>query len=186
MTPEQAWAFGLFALVAAITPGPSNVMLSAAGALGGIRGGLPCLLGVSAGMGTMIFAVAIGLGALLLAQPALLGAMRWGGAALLLWMAWKIGRASGNAGTPSRPVGFIAAAALQWLNPKSWLVAAAAAATYFDPAATSPAVLALIFVAVALPCGFAWLAFGALMRRLRGFNVVMALALAASVVLVLI
>lgn len=103
-----------------------------------------------------------------------------------VWMAWKIGRTPTGATGQSRPVGFVSAAALQWLNPKSWLVAAAAAATYFDPAAASPALLALIFVAVALPCGFAWLAFGALMRRLRGFNVLMALALAASVVLVLI
>lgn len=184
MAPEQAWAFALFAFVAAITPGPSNVLLSAAGALGGIRAGVPCLLGVSAGMGAMMFAVAFGLGALLLAQPAIVGAMRWGGGGLLLWMAWRIGRAPMDASGPSRTVGFVVAAALQWLNPKSWLVSTSAAATYFDPAA-SAAVLALVFVAVALPCGFVWLAFGTLMRRLRGFNVVMALLLAASVLLAL-
>jgi hypothetical protein len=44
-TAEQSVAFLLFAVVAAVTPGPSNIMLTAAGAQAGILRGLPCLLG---------------------------------------------------------------------------------------------------------------------------------------------
>src|SRR2546422_4584988 len=51
MTTEQIVAFLLFAVVAAVTPGPSNIMLTAAGAQAGALRGLPCLLGVTTGHG---------------------------------------------------------------------------------------------------------------------------------------
>ncbi len=57
MTTEQVAAFLLFAVVAAVTPGPSNIMLTAAGAHAGVLRGLPCLFGVSLGMGLMMFLV---------------------------------------------------------------------------------------------------------------------------------
>jgi threonine/homoserine/homoserine lactone efflux protein len=91
-------------------------------------------------------------------------------------------------------VGFLGAAAFQWINPKSWLVCTSAAATFFDPSIGSAHVqaaqLALIFGLVALPCCFVWLAFGAMVQRalrseraMRTFNIVMGALLAASVVL---
>ena len=51
MTPEQVVAFLLFAVAAAGTPGPSNLLLTATGAGVGVLRGLPCLLGVALGMG---------------------------------------------------------------------------------------------------------------------------------------
>ena len=48
MTSEQAVAFLLFAVVAAGTPGPSNLLLTATGANVGVLRGVPCLLGVTA------------------------------------------------------------------------------------------------------------------------------------------
>src|SRR5207237_5225699 len=59
MTPEQAVAFLLFAVAAAGTPGPSNVLLTATGANVGVLPGLPSLLGVTIGMGGMMFVVAV-------------------------------------------------------------------------------------------------------------------------------
>ena len=76
MTGEEAVAFLLFAVVAAITPGPSNVMLTAAGASAGVLKGLPCLLGVTAGMGSMMFLVPLGLGSLVLSVPWALTVLR--------------------------------------------------------------------------------------------------------------
>ena len=49
MTAEQAIAFFLFALVAAITPGPSNLILTSTGAGVGVLRGLPGLFGRSSG-----------------------------------------------------------------------------------------------------------------------------------------
>ena len=196
MTPNQTVAFLLFAVVAAGTPGPSNVLLTATGAAVGVARGLPALIGVSAGMGAMMFAVAFGLGSVVVANPALLRALKWMGAAFLLWLAWKIASAHGGGeAAEARPVGFTGAAAFQWVNPKSWVVCASAAGTYLAAGAGSAlaqaAALGGLFVVASLPCCFVWLAFGAVAQRWlrtprarRAFNVAMGLLLAASVALV--
>ncbi len=198
MTPEQIVAFLLFAVVAAVTPGPSNVMLTAAGARAGVLGGLPCLLGVTTGTGAMMFVVPLGLGSLVLEHPLVLEALHWGGAAFLLLLSWKIATSGGRLDpVPDRdPVGYLGAAVFQWVNPKSWLVTASAAGTFLGPETGSPVVqaasLAGLFVLAVLPSSFLWLAFGATVqrllrtrRRLRVFNVTMGVLLALSVVLIL-
>lgn len=195
MGREQVIAFFLFSVAAAGTPGPSNALLTATGARVGVVRGLPALLGVAAGMAAMMFLVAFGLGAVLLESPVLATGAKWVGAAFLLWLAWKIATAHGTGGAAGRPIGFVGAAAFQWVNPKSWLVCAGAAAAFLDRGAGAgafgqSAALALAFAAAALPSCFPWLAFGALLQRLlrsgrvaRAFNVAMGLLLAASVVL---
>src|SRR5687767_14016715 len=62
MTFDQATAFFLFSVVAAITPGPSNTMIVATGSAWGLWRGLPCALGSAVGMGMLLFASALGLG----------------------------------------------------------------------------------------------------------------------------
>ena len=197
MSTEQTAAFVLFAVVAAVTPGPSNVMLTAAGANGGVVRGLPCLVGVTAGMGLMMFVVPLGLGSLILRNPLVLKALNWAGAAFLLWLSWKIATSGRMDSLPeSRPVGFIGAAIFQWVNPKSWLVTASAAGAFLHTGAGSPvlqsALLGGLFVLVALPSCFVWLAFGATAqrllqtpRRLRAFNITMGILLALSIGLIL-
>jgi threonine/homoserine/homoserine lactone efflux protein len=196
MTLEQAVAFLLFAVVAAVTPGPSNVMLTAAGAGAGILRGLPCLLGVTIGMGLMMFLVPLGLGSAVLGIPWALTALKWGGAAFLLWLAWKIATSAGAEGAEAaRVVGFVEAAVFQWVNPKSWLVAVSAAGTYLTADAEGvvgqAALLGGLFGLAALPSCFVWLAFGASMHRLlrgrrarRAFNLTLGALLALSVVLI--
>jgi threonine/homoserine/homoserine lactone efflux protein len=197
VTLEQSAAFLMFSLVAAITPGPSNVMLTAAGASVGVLRGLPCLVGVSLGMGLLMFCVAAGLGGLVLGHAAVLRALNWIGAAFLLWLSWRIATAGqGEKNGARTPVGFVEAAAFQWINPKAWLVSSSAAAAYLQAGASGALLqavsLAALFVAAALPSGFVWLAFGAAMHRFlrsaraaRVFNIVMGASLAASVVLIL-
>src|SRR3989441_3648853 len=100
MTPEQAVAFLLFAVAAAGTPGPSNVLLTATGANVGVLRGLPCLLGVALGMAVMMFIVAFGLGSVILGNPLLLKGVKWSGAVVLCWLAWRIATARrASAGT---------------------------------------------------------------------------------------
>src|SRR5207253_1833598 len=133
MTFEQALAFFVFSVVAAGTPGPSNALLTATGAQVGVLRGLPALVGVATGMGLMMFVVAFGLGSLILDHPLVLTAVKWCGATFLGWLAWKIATASGKtAAADAKPIGFVGAAAFQWINPKSWLVCASAAATFLD------------------------------------------------------
>jgi len=198
MTREQAVAFFLFSVAAAGTPGPSNVLLTAVGANVGVLRGLPCLLGVGLGMATMMFVVAFGLGGVLLDNPMILQGVKWCGAAVLCWLAWKIATATRGAGVggDGRPVGLMAAATFQWVNPKSWLVSASAAATFLDSGAGSAlgqsAGLGLVFLLACLPSCFPWLAFGAALQRLlrserafRIFNGAMGALLALSLILFL-
>ena len=196
MTFDQATAFFLFSVVAAITPGPSNTMIVATGSAWGLWRGLPCALGSAVGMGMLLFASALGLGQLIVAQPMLIKALNWGGAAFLLWLSWKIataGRAQET--TDAEPVGFLGAAAFQWINPKGWLVAVSAAGTYLQTGSETvliqAAIFGALFFAAALPSGLVWLVLGASIRTLlrderhaRIFNIVMAITLALSVLMI--
>lgn len=200
MMHEPWLAFFLFSLVAAVTPGPSNVMVMAAGARGGFVGGLPCLGGVVAGMALLMAVATLGLGALVQSVPLLLWLLRGGGALMLLWLAWRIATApvGGAAASGGGVTGFWPALAFQWVNPKSWIVGASAAATFGTQGpAGHPLVQAawfgMVFVCAAAPACALWLGFGAAMQRwladpvhARRFNRLMGLALAASVAMVLV
>jgi threonine/homoserine/homoserine lactone efflux protein len=193
----QAIAFLLFAVVAAITPGPSNLILTSTGAAVGVLRGLPALIGQVVGMGLMLFVVAFGFGSLVLKSSLILEAIKWCGVAFLLWLSWQIATAGRSETTEERGyVGLWTAAAFQWVNPKAWLVCAGAVGTYFQAAAGSAfgrsASLALLFVLAAFPSCFLWLAAGAgVQRYLRGerawriFNVTMAALLAGSILLLI-
>jgi threonine/homoserine/homoserine lactone efflux protein len=195
MSADQALAFVLFAAVAAITPGPSNLILTSTGARVGVWRGLPCLFGVTAGMGFMMFVAAFGLGSLILDNPAILRALKWCGVGFLLWLSWKIATAGRDASAAAGDaVGFWGAAGFQWVNPKSWLVCASAVGTYLragpDGAFAQSLAFGGLFVLAALPSCFVWLGFGASLQRLlrtgrarKTFNGAMGALLAGSVVL---
>jgi len=195
MTASQAIAFLLFAVVAAITPGPSNLILTSTGARVGVLRGLPCLGGVVIGMGLMMFLVALGLGNVILASPWLILILKWGGIGFLLWLAWKIATAGhGDAAADKRPLGFWGGAAFQWVNPKSWLVSISAVSVYLHPSAgtvfTQALGSGLLFILAALPSCFIWLACGASLQRFldtkrtaRIFNVTRGVLLAGAVLL---
>jgi threonine/homoserine/homoserine lactone efflux protein len=195
MTAGQAVAFTLFAVVAAVTPGPSNLILTSMGATVGLLRGLPCLAGVTIGMGFMMFLVALGLGNAVVTSPGLFLVLRGGGVAFLLWLAWKIATAGrGDTAAERRPVGFWGAAAFQWVNPKSWLVSVSATSAYLHPDAGRVFAQAmgfgLLFLCAALPSCFVWLAFGASLQRFlqsdrtaRIFNGAMGALLAGTVIL---
>jgi threonine/homoserine/homoserine lactone efflux protein len=87
MTTEHALAFCLFAIVAAMPPGPSNLLLTSTGANVGVLRGLPCLCGVAIGRGLMMGLVAVGLGSLVLERPMILHGLKGCGIGFLLWLA---------------------------------------------------------------------------------------------------
>jgi threonine/homoserine/homoserine lactone efflux protein len=195
MTPDQLLAFLLFAVVAAVTPGPSNIILTSTGAAVGVIRGLPCLFGASLGMGSIVFAAGVGLGSLVLDNTLLLTAVKWGGIAFLLWLSWQIATSRHEVTGHGAPViGFWRAAALQWANPKAWVVSVSAAGAFLQAGAANALVQAaafgFLFILAALPSGLLWLAFGFSMQRwLRTdrswttFNRAMAALLAGSIVL---
>lgn len=194
---ELAWLVSVagFALSMSATPGPNNAMVAASGATFGFRRTIPHMLGISVGFPAMMVAVAFGAGELFRALPWAHGALRWVGAAYLLWLAWRIATAKptppeGEAG--SRPLSFTQAALFQWVNPKAWVVALGAVATYTvagPDLALQAALIAAIFLAAALASTALWtlvgVGVGALVRTpagLRAFNLAMAALLVASLV----
>ena len=195
MTTEQVIAFFLFSLVAAITPGPNNVLMVATGTSIGILRGLPCLFGVTAGMGLMMFLVTLGIGNLVLENPWIVHGLKWGGVGFLLWLSWKIATADrGSATAGGGFAGFWTAAVFQWVNPKSWLVSTSAASTYLhfetESAFMQSLYFGLLFAVAVAPCCFLWLAFGASLQRFlhterifRIFNITMGALLAGSIFL---
>ena len=193
MNQTTLLALSAFALVSSITPGPNNMMLMASGANFGFRASIPHLLGVSGGFFVLVVAVGLGLGGLFSAYPELHDVLSVAGGLYLLWLAWKIATSKGMAtsGGSGKPQTFLQAAAFQWVNPKAWAMALGAVTAYAPREHYVANILAvsLIFVAINLPCVMSWTGFGVGLRRfldkpavLRGFNIVMALLLVASLI----
>ena len=193
MSPELLYAAALFALVSSITPGPNNTMILASGVNFGLRRSLRHLAGICLGFGFMLAVVGLGLHAVLDAYPIILQTLRYVGAAYLLWLAYKLASApppSAQGAGNAQPMGFWAAVAFQWVNPKAWIMAMTAMTTYVLPTQPQTAqvlLITLVFMLVNIPCVSAWATFGSAMRsllqdplRLRIFNITMALGLVAS------
>jgi threonine/homoserine/homoserine lactone efflux protein len=182
-----------FVVVMSVTPGPNNVMLAAASANYGLRAAVPQMLGIAVGAAAMMAAVGLALAAVLEVLPRTAGAVRWVGLAWLLFLAWKVANAGAPGSADARPpLGFLGAAAFQWINPKAWLLGIGGNAAFVRPdAALLPqvALVALVFLVVAIPCMLPWAALGGAARRLltsparlRAFNWAMAALLVASMV----
>ncbi|MDQ0454857.1 LysE family translocator [Rhizobium paknamense] len=194
MTYQTLYALVLFAFTTSFTPGPNNMMLFASGVNFGFRRTIPHMLGIGAGFLFLLLCIGFGMGALLTAVPVLYTALKVIGGLYLLWIAWKIGSSrslqteEGAAGE-GQPMGFFAAAAFQWVNPKAWVMAVSGMAAYtsLENYWVSVLIVGLVFALVNVPCVSAWAGFGSALRdwlsvpkRLKWFNITMALLLVAS------
>ena len=184
-----------FAVVALVTPGPNNMMLTASGLNFGFRRSLPHILGICFGFPVMTLLVGWGLAGLFTTSASLHQGLKIVGAAYLVWLAWKIGSAPptlSEGESRAQPLNFWQAAAFQWVNPKGWVMAVAAATNFTTLNGNNfreVAVIALIFFLFGFPSSAIWTGAGMVIRRwlsaphhVRIFNIVMALALLASIV----
>ena len=185
------WGLAVFCFVSSITPGPNNLMLLTSGVNFGVRRTVPHMLGVGLGFTLMVALVGLGLAGIFTRVPALLTVMKWLGAAYMVYLAARLARAAPiKAGaTAGRPMTFLQAVAFQWVNPKAWVMALTAVATYTTPDdyIRTVSLVALVFGTVNLPCISSWVLFGTALRHLlqrplvlRSFNLVMAAMLIAS------
>jgi threonine/homoserine/homoserine lactone efflux protein len=167
---QELLALVAFSFVSSVTPGPNNVLLWASGAAFGARRTVPHVLGTALGIGAMALAAAAGLAVLVAAVPALAVVMRLVGSAYLLWLAWQIARSGAiREGVLARPMGVLAAAGFQVVNPKAWVFALGAVTT-FRPTELPPVpgtlAMAAVMMAVVVPSAWLWAAAGGAMARL--------------------
>lgn len=191
---ELVFAIALFAFSSGITPGPNNIMLMTSGVNFGIKQSVPHLLGISLGFPLMILAVGLGMAAVFQTYPILHTIIKVLGISYLLYLSWLIANSSSKMEGKkiSKPFSFLQAAAFQWVNPKGWIMAVGAIATFTTVQQDlTPQVITIasVFLCVAFPCAIVWLGFGVALKRIlknerqqRIFNISMALLLVASII----
>jgi len=192
MSHQLIAALVVFAVATLFTPGPNNVMLMTSGLNFGFARTLPHAFGVSLGFGFLVAVVGLGLGAVFAAYPAIYAVLKYAGAAYLLYLAWRIATSGPTAGgRRGRPMTFLEGAAFQWVNPKGWVMAIGAVTAYAAVARfpLNVALIAAIFAVLGTLSSWTWLLFGTGLKTLvtdpekvRVFNLVMALALAGSLI----
>lgn len=182
--------FVLFAFVASITPGPTNILVLSNSARYGLRAAPPIILGAALAAAGIVLLVGSGLGNWLGRLPEVRQSMQWAGLLWLSCLAWQIWRAPATnleANGHGRRLGLLGAAALQLVNPKTWMMALAVVSVFAGNGAERQArvlCLSLVFFFVALPCLGTWALLGAgsarwlgSPRALQRFNRAMALLL---------
>ncbi|HBF48020.1 MAG TPA: LysE family translocator, partial [Shewanella frigidimarina] len=159
-----------------------------------IKRSIPHLMGISLGFPTMILAVGLGLSAIFQAYPFIHIVIKVIGISYLLYLSWLIANSSNKmeGKQVSKPFTFLQAAAFQWVNPKGWIMAVGAIATFTSVQQelnSQVMTIASVFLCVAFPCAIVWLGFGVALKRLlknerqqRIFNITMALLLVASII----
>ncbi|CCD91664.1 putative Transporter, LysE family [Bradyrhizobium sp. ORS 375] len=192
MSQQLLIAFVTFAFVMAFTPGPNNIMLLSSGVTYGFRRTVPHMMGVSFGFAFMVGAVGFGLATVFIRYPVLQDALKYLGAAYLIYLAIAIafsGSAKPDEQTSRGPMSFWGAALFQWVNAKGWVMVLSTITAY-AAIARFPANVALqvaISFVMAVASTITWTLFGTALRPLlsseravRGFNIVMAVLLLAS------
>lgn len=192
---ENFTAFSLFAIVASITPGPTNFIILSLSSRYKISKTLPVILGSCIGASFLVLMVGVGLGSTILTYPVIQQIMTWGGLLWLTLLAWKLYNyaplISLEHDSQQPPLGFNAAFLMQAINPKTWMMAFAVISVYTkqgQDVLLNVSILSFIFLVIALPCLYIWALVGKLSQKLISqpkymnvFNKLMALILLISV-----
>lgn len=164
---EQLYAVAGFLTVAAMTPGPNNIIVLTAAKRGGVAAAIPAMLGVISGSLALLVLVWVGAHVVFDLMPslrlalAILGACYIGGLGIaLIWQALRRDRAEIRHHAAGLPTTALGLAVFQFLNPKAWVLVVTATAV----ASGSPfglVVLAMLLVVICSVCLTIWASVGA-------------------------
>lgn len=127
----------VYILALTLTPGPSSLLIAAAGARFGLARCAPHLIGALLGFELQLLAASLGTSLAVLRHPVLQAVLQGACTAYLLWLGWRLLRARTDAkAPPPAPLTWRAAATLQLANSKPWLTAVASAGLFLPAAAT--------------------------------------------------
>lgn len=198
MTISLIFSLTVFLFIAAITPGPNNLLLTSSGANVGFKGSLRLMAGIMLGMQCVLLSSAFGVAALLIIYPALHIGLKIVGSAYLLWLAWKTATSSYQrldipAKTP-QAVSWFQGGLLQFLNPKAWMMGLGAVGSFSlsgDAYFSSIITISIVMVIVNFVAGVVWILGGTLIslflqsrRTWFIFNILMGLLTALCVPLI--
>ncbi len=82
--------FLLFAFVASITPGPTNILILASSQRFGVRATLPAVIGACFAASLIVFVSGAGAGEMLRRYPLVREIMSWAGALWLSLLSWQL------------------------------------------------------------------------------------------------
>lgn len=184
-------AFAVFAFVASITPGPTNILVLSTSARCGIWRSLPLILGASVSAASIVLITGWGLGQLINANPLIQQLMNLAGGFWVSWLAWQLYHADLKVGSGElvSASGWLAGALMQALNPKTWMMALVVVGV-FNAANDSVYLLLLsaVFCVIAVPCLSCWAWLGVSSQRWltsstrqRWFNRTLAVLLFVSI-----
>jgi threonine/homoserine/homoserine lactone efflux protein len=164
---SSLFAIGTLLLVAAVTPGPNNLVVMRTAARSGFAKALPAVTGVVLGGIVLLAVVAAGIGAAFTAWPSLRMLVALGGGLYLVWLGSRLilPRGTGQA-EPALPAGVSGLFAFQLLNPKGWImVLTVVAALPVTGAVDSFLRLAPLFVCIPALCLLLWAGLGHALSR---------------------
>lgn len=190
---EWLLSVSIFALVLVITPGPNNVMLTNSGATYGFKKTLPHILGVSLGSPALLIVITV-IGSNFVDSGIFKYVFRIVSVLYLSWLAFKIATTKPlqKESYTSRPLNFMQAAGVQWLNPKIWSQYIVALGLYLssrEKFAFKVMIIACIFTVIGIFSCCLWVFFGKLIsiylnkeKHFRIFNISMAVLLILTIV----
>lgn len=160
----------LFAFVASITPGPTNILILTNSQRYGVRATLSAVAGACVSASVIVLISGAGAGELLHQHPLVRQLMSWTGALWLSWLSWQLFNAPAPNLHTSTAARFTARAAalLQIVNPKTWMMALAVVGLFAptgDGAIWSIARMAAWFLVISLLCLAAWAWLGQIVNR---------------------
>ncbi len=184
-----------FAFATAMSPGPNNFMLLSSGLTFGYQKTMPHIMGVMVGFPIMVMAVGLGMGSVFELYPWLYDVLKVVGITYLLWMAWKIATSNSTMSSDDevkKPFTFVQAVLFQWVNPKAWVMVITAMGSFItstQQAFLQVVIIALVYLCIGLLSTNFWALGGVYLqrfisneKRVRVFNVLMALLIVFSVV----
>ncbi|KLU18146.1 MULTISPECIES: LysE family translocator [Proteus] len=198
MTISLISSLTIFLFIAAITPGPNNLLLTSSGANVGFKGSLKLMAGIMLGMQCVLLSSAFGVATLLIIYPALHVGLKIVGSAYLLWLAWKTAASSyQRLDIPAKTlqaVSWFQGGLLQFLNPKAWMMGLGAVGSFSlsgDAYFSSVITISIVMVIVNFVAGIVWILGGTLIslflqsrRAWFIFNISMGLLTALCVPLI--
>jgi len=195
MNQQILLGFILYSFVAAITPGPNNIMLLASGLNFGFKRSISHMCGITIGFALMLVIVGAGIHQVFDAYPIIHIIMQYLSTVYIIYLAIKIAFSPtinvSNTSSNIRPMTFFNALMFQWINPKAWMMGVVALTSYslhnYYP--LNIFLITSIATIVGIPSLCFWAYCGSYLKRylekphyLKIFNLLMGLLLIISII----